>query len=198
MPEDAHQQWKKFNDGVNWTNHVVGATQKLRYGQLDDLGVVVARSGREVAFERLGTASKRLGLLGSVVNVGVCSKAQWDRDKEERPGMGAVEHGARCAYRGAVVGGAGVLGGELGTAAGSALALGLAGAAAGTLVAPGPGTVVCGVVGGIVGGVAAGMGASKVADLLVDDTIDAVGSGAAAAADRLKKRMSEARARFSR
>lgn len=205
-PEDAHQEWKKFNDGVKWTNHAVGATQKLRYGQLDALGVVVARSGREVAFKRLGAVGESLGRLGNVVNVGVCSKAQWDRDKGEQPEMGTVEHGTRCAYRGAVVGGAGVLGGELGTAAGSALALVLAGAysaslagtAAGTAVAPGPGTVVCGVVGGIIGGVAAGMGASKVADVLVDDTIDAVGSGAPAAADRLKKGLSAVRTRFSR
>ncbi|WP_438293075.1 hypothetical protein [Streptomyces sp. HUAS TT7] len=206
MPKDAHQQWKKLNSGVGWTNHVVGATQKLRYGQLDDLGEVVARSGREVGFERLGAAGKGLGLLGNVVNVSVCSKAQWDRDKEERPGMGAVEHGTRCAYRGAVVGGAGALGGGAGTAAGSALAVSLAGAysafmagaAAGTAVAPGPGTVVCAVVGGIVGGVVAGMGASKVADVLVDDTIDDVGSGATAAADHLKKRLSAVRTRFSR
>lgn len=146
MPEDAHQQWRKFNDGVNWTNHAVGATQKLRYGQLDDLGLVVARPGREAAFKRLGAVSEGLGHLGNVVNVSVCSKAQWDRDKGERPEMGTVEHGTRCAYRGVVVGGAGVLGGELGTAAGSALALALAGAysasiagaAAGTAVAPVP------------------------------------------------------------
>ncbi|GAA2473638.1 hypothetical protein GCM10010388_77290 [Streptomyces mauvecolor] len=206
MPGDVYKKWKKLNSGVGWTNHVVGATQKLRYGQLDELGEVVARPGREVGFKRLGAASKGLVVLGHVVNVGVCSKAQWDRDKKERPEMGTVEHGTRCGYRVAVVVGAGALGGSGGATAGSALALTVAGAcsafftgaAAGTAVAPGPGTVAFGLVGGIVGGFVAGRRVKKNADLFVDDTIDAVGSGATAAADRLKKRMSEARARFSR
>ncbi|MFD7169655.1 hypothetical protein [Streptomyces violascens] len=206
MPADVHKKWKKLNSGVGWTNHVVGATQKLRYGQLDDLGEVVARSGREVAFKRLGTAGKGLGVLGHVVNVGMCSKAQWDRDKEERPEMGTVEQGTRCAYRGAVVGGAGLLAGGAGTTAGTALAVSLAGAysafiagaAAGTAVAPGPGTVACAVAGGIIGGVVAGARASKNAHLFVDDTIGSVGSGATAAADHLKKRLSAIRIRFSR
>ncbi|MFD9631555.1 hypothetical protein [Streptomyces violascens] len=206
MLKEAHQQWKKLNGAIGWTNHVVGATQKLRYGQLDDLGVVAARPGCEAAFKGLGDVSKRLGRLGNVVNVVSSSKAQWDRDKKERPEMGTVEHGTRSAYRAVVVGGAGVLGGGAGATAGSVLALTLAGAcsafftgaAAGTAVAPGPGTVAFGVVSGIIGGVVAGRRASKNADLFVDDTIDAVGSGATVAADHLKKRLSAVRTRFSR
>ncbi|MFF3403513.1 hypothetical protein ACFYW6_34085 [Streptomyces sp. NPDC002659] len=186
---------------VAWSERGAGAVQKLWFGQQQvpvsywlaqdgtlqatrhwSRAKLVARPGSESTYKSLGAASAPLRFIGVGLGFVIPYTDQLRYDKEQ-PDFDIATRHARCAYRSALVGGAGFAGGKLGAAACSVLSAAgasatsafLSGAALGTMAAPGPGTFVCGILGGIGGGIVGGYLAAKAATAVVDCTIDPVG-----------------------
>jgi hypothetical protein len=146
-------------EAANWAARGTRAIQRLHYGRqvhwIEKIGpdgapmiqrvspfrpAFVAKPGslpgQQATFHRLGTVSKGLGRVGTVLSAVTNGAAQFSHDTEDQDTEPA-ELITRCVYRGGTVAGAGWAAGLAGAELGAAL-----GAVVGTALAPGPGTAV--------------------------------------------------------
>ncbi|WP_332880975.1 hypothetical protein [Streptomyces sp. NBC_00564] len=204
-------------NSVAWAERGMGTVQKLWFGQqqvpvsywLAQDGTLqatrnwnrvrfAARPGSESTYNGLSAASAPLRFISGGLGFVIPYSDQLRYDKEQPCFDTATRH-ARCVYRSAVVGSAGLAGGKFGAAVGSVLVAAgasatsafLSGAALGTMAAPGPGTFLGGIAGGICGGITGGYLAAKAASTVVDSTIDPVGTDVARRLNRLRTWLTE-------